>query len=1083
MASNVGSGEEYRARLAYFLAEGPTENDFLWRARWGADASGNPAIVSRLVSDIAAARSSRAVLVHGRYGTGKSSFLASIRRMLHSDNPPVASTLWLHMPVLCGHVGASALTAVMAAIIDKLREPQFAFEADGASPDGARADSMQRLADIDVAMSDLWNLESAQPILMKSSDIAAPRSNRMSPGNAPSHQRTIKANTLEKLLDYFLQQTRSDLVIFLDDLDRCQNEVACDVIRLLLRFGNTQKIHFVIASDRDVLEQGVRDWMHSFGGETGDGPIVTANSAIEKYLHHLVELPDLSHPMDAVEPLTIADTEFVPFAKSWPFRPADTPVMGPTLADGYLTEILRFVFSPSVVQIKEMAEKTDERQRFNRDRAAQIAVRLPDASTARSPVPVPSPDVAQSTGASLEWDPERKLKADSIPNVETIQEDTTIDNETRILESFTWMRYFMQFAQLQAFEVPSESITGDWRGRVRVRRRYDWLFAHLTLRQFKHYLREQLIGGTADANELPELGFLRSIFHPFWKMYRDEPVLFRAVSTLAASVVKASDIKRRSNTLDSTAIRHFSVGVSALVAQSMTVTPTQWSETWPRKNRERGLLIVLLALLADYDSGVSPPPPPPDYAPPALPNDAPTEPDASSLQDVREQAASTFSVTPPPQAVNARELGLEFSAWARKVLATPIRGQSIADMVSSFQDVVLEISRTVDASRSLQIVDEFSKRWMPRLQPFFESATGLSLSNLAVMIDDEQAYVESCDALFEAATPLAQRGSGANRVPMFWADFLMDTMADPQKLDSILRSGRYDNEAEMQEQVRRLLEEVADPAGFDLRERLHHAILGARLKSHGGDSNAQVAAFQGLVDAQSDLFVEAARESDATSAARLSDAMRGAIGQSSTAVRERVRVLGYCWRAIDAMQAAEKWEEDGSWTVRIQIANALVGGTRDNSIDETIGLRMNAGLLSSGVVLRNDNDRFAAIWSQSSGALANRKGGIAHDPRRREGVLIGLLAAEHFGGGQFWAQRTLKVLTALKMKVITNDDKELLAFLLREISETSRQLVDTCFETSDFKSLVKLVFEPFALTEIVSYAEFEAEFKKLEGNA
>jgi hypothetical protein len=1098
MAGKIVTVREYEARLAHFLAEGPTENSFLWRARWGSDDGVIPKITARLVDDIEAARSSRAILIHGRYGTGKSSFLKSIERQLSLTNAerkqPIARTLWLHMPVLCGRSGASALADVMAAIVEELHAPHFEFELQPDDDASNRADSFQQLADIEIAMADLWRLESGETVASKNSDVAAPRPSRMSAAAAPLHQRVVKANTLEKMLDAFLQATKSDLVVFLDDLDRCHNQVACDVVRLLLRFGNTGNIHFVIASDRDVLEQGVRDWMHSFGGENGDGPIVTANSAIEKYLHHLVELPDLSFFISTHDAIVVDDIKRTGLL-DYVDKDADSQRRDSTLADKYFTELIRFVFAPTEQDLAELGVKALARQTFRRDLTSRnIDVNV---HPGRGDLAVRS--------AAINY-PENE-GADVLTNRTLLQEpmsgekDKSRDNENfdSAVEKLNWLSIFFTFARVEPVPLdPSsdqQSNDAPWRGRARLNDKYFWLFAHLSLRQLKHYLRERLTGGAGNGEEAPESGLLRSIFHPFWRLYRDERDLCNCISTLAANVLRASDASRRqryathahtSINLDATAIRHFAVGVTALIGQSSVMTAEHWKETWPRKSRERGLLIALLALL-DGSGGSSS----------AIGQDRPTfatsqpEPSYDRSSSSSEFRYSTYeqsdvsvdnppSVKPEPKIINARELGIEFAAWARKSLGASIRGQSVADMVSSFQDIALEVSRTADESHAHQIVDEFTKKWMPRLKPFFESATGLSLSNLAVMIDDEQQYVESCDALFEAATPLVQRGSGANRVPMFWADFLMDTVADPSRLDTLLLSGRYLTKSAIKDQVRYLLNEGTDSTRFDLRERLHHAILGARLESEGGDQAKQIAAFQELVDVQGTLFVDAAREADATSAARLADAIRGALGQSPAAIRERVRVLSQCWRDIEIAQTEGGWIEDGSWTVRIQMANALVGVTRDNSPDETLGLRLNAGLLCEDVVLRNDNDRFSAIWSQSGSALANRKGGVTHDLRRRDAVLIAMLTSERFGGGQFWLQRTLKVLASLKMKISATDDKELLVLLRKEISVESLLRVDSCFESSDFNALVELVFDPFTVTPIVTFAEFEMEFRKLE---
>ena len=269
------------------LSEKPIGDGELWIARWGDDKDhpNIPANVGMIARDIKNANKSRTILVHGRYGSGKSSFMECICSQIENEAIP----LWLDMPSLTSHIDSTALAAVMIRIADVLEEE-------------ASSDVLE-ICGFGQALEDLWRIEAESPYarcLDPCKPVSPPEASRMAGGTLHGDgRRFIKANTLEKRFEKCLEAIakksgkRTSLVVFLDDLDRCQKEVAMDVVRLLLRFGSTSNVHFVLACDWDVLEQGVKDWMHQHGKSNDGEPIVTANSALEKYIHTPVELPGM----------------------------------------------------------------------------------------------------------------------------------------------------------------------------------------------------------------------------------------------------------------------------------------------------------------------------------------------------------------------------------------------------------------------------------------------------------------------------------------------------------------------------------------------------------------------------------------------------------------------------------------------------------------------------------------------------------------------------------------------------------------------------------------------------------------------
>lgn len=274
-------------RLLAALAERPVDQGGLWAACWGEDERNGqriPANIARIAEDILKANQSRVILVHGRYGTGKSSFMKSICAQIECNVIP----LWLDMPSLTSHIESTALAAVMLQIADKL-------QAEAGNSGFAKFDFGR-------ALEDLWRIEAGATSFACHDPyrpVVPPEPNRMAGTLRGEGRRVVRANTLEKEIERSIQllgtgaKRQMPMVVFLDDLDRCERAVAMDVVRLLLRFGPVSNVHFVLACDWDVLEQGVKDWMHQHGKADNGMPLVTANSALEKYIHIPVKLPGM----------------------------------------------------------------------------------------------------------------------------------------------------------------------------------------------------------------------------------------------------------------------------------------------------------------------------------------------------------------------------------------------------------------------------------------------------------------------------------------------------------------------------------------------------------------------------------------------------------------------------------------------------------------------------------------------------------------------------------------------------------------------------------------------------------------------
>lgn len=303
-ANNSAPSSNGVAELLARLAECPVNSTLLWRAYWGDDEkSEQPGNVIRIARDIVGATYSRVVLVHGRYGTGKSSFMRCLQQQLQraaeeSADDVVVFDDWLDMPSLTSRIGSSALAATMARIAETLGE--------------VGRNTGLETGQFSAAVDDLWRLEAIagrEECIDPCDCTRPPEQNRMAGAIRSTARRTLRANELEKTFDRYLEymerrdgthdekRCRRSFVVFLDDLDRCEYDVPYHMVRLLLRFGATHRIHFVLACDWDVLEQGVKDWMRHHGRNSDGRPLVTANSALAKYIHMPVQVPSMGMPV------------------------------------------------------------------------------------------------------------------------------------------------------------------------------------------------------------------------------------------------------------------------------------------------------------------------------------------------------------------------------------------------------------------------------------------------------------------------------------------------------------------------------------------------------------------------------------------------------------------------------------------------------------------------------------------------------------------------------------------------------------------------------------------------------------------
>ncbi|MDD5297087.1 MAG: P-loop NTPase fold protein [Rhodocyclaceae bacterium] len=975
------SGED----IFKFLGESPSEDPLLWCAYWGYEfgpRTGKP--YPRNLDSFArfiegGGGRSVALLVAGRYGTGKSSFLRLLMQRLCESNEPV-TPLWLHMPVLTSHLNSSAVAAVVQAVVNCL-DPEHGDE------------------DLRQAVEDLWEIEApGKTILNQEQEREAPRPNRMSGSQMGEAARHGQANTIEHLIQKRLGWSDADcnnrpadagtpedtrgsqgrhLVVFLDDLDRCRDGVATDVIRLLLRFGNSRGVHFAIASDRDILQQGADQWMATYGRTGGDGsPLVTSSSALEKYLHTIAELPSLDsacfsddpavlnslHPPHSGAVSELLDSGLKEYLD--PLRPDQTPgirlmdLFAQLLAarvrrqDLFSTPIPESVLSPNSGSDDIGAVPDQAPGNVSRRDGTQDA--RPASETGSNPLPYAS-DNGGNLGQESDADSTRPAEKDSDAH-KPIENKEDKEKSKEALENRTSLLLALQ----DIF-----GIANDEQRTMRVKQKYSEIVRYLTLRQFKFLLRERLVLSLsreeANDNHQPLPGgfherLLKQLFYPFWRMKQWDRWLYDQLSRTAfcfRGYGQALSGPIRGE-MDEGVLAMFYRELKRLCDVANSIRPDELERHWPRRRHERAMLLLLLAGDGGAytgsgagDVGTSAPGVPPREGA-ARAGEAGTEPRAMT----GETGTPSFLLGDP-----------EFTQWARKTLGQPLSGENLAEQVSNFQDVL--IRKLGQGAKAAAVVSGYVDGFLDRHRRFLSRSSATTMANLAIVLNDQAGMEGPCDRLFRLAEEL---DPDVMRITLAHADFLLDVLAEPRKVANLKATGAYPGEAAVRSKVAELI--AAAEASKEPEPAFRAAVYGTILNL--GDSQKRTSAetprdlAMQLIASQSDNLKRLWQEAPAAGTARLSSAFDKILGsRNSDAIRNKGQALAVLWGLADSLRLP-------NWPIRRSIANNYVGESTNKSHQEMLGLRINRGLLTDPRMLAapGEEGRTGAIWSQSALALA-----------------------------------------------------------------------------------------------------------------
>ncbi|MDR1423410.1 MAG: hypothetical protein LBI92_02220 [Azoarcus sp.] len=572
---------------------------------------------------------------------------------------------------------------------------------------------------------------------------------------------------------------------------------------------------------------------------------------------------------------------------------------------------------------------------------------------------------------------------------------------------------------------------GDGSGEWRVHKRYRRLFSYLTPRQIKAFLRGRLLSPTPISTRItslntnddtPELVLLRTLFHPVWKLHRDANDLFMMLARAAKSVLHSSRQARNDgddyDKLSRHAIKHFLQHFEFVVQVSDgTLTSEDVKACWPDKNEERAALLHLLELLAEEENAsislsgsVTAAPPPPVRVEPAEAGDS-TLPQAQDGTDSSESSPPPTNLSessPPPSPPST-----SFANWVFRELGIELRRGSVSEQVSFFQDIAL--AKYHQGERGvLDSVTEYARTYLRFHAPSFDRSVASSLSNLAVLIDDYSGSEKECYDLFDAAVKQAKNKQGS-RIPLFYAEFLLDVLDDPDRsarLKDKLRQDKHRpiiSEDPIRDTAVKVLKDNSSSVDLEPSDRFYVQTLLMRLNYiEGGDHSSQQQSnpiriqrvWDELVRPYATVLISGGREPSS----RLNDLLDVVIGTQTASVLRLKEPLQV------AIWGAQIKHKKPGWVMAVQIANDLVGESRPNSEEEIAGMRLNGMLVTDEELLgANEDQRIAAIWRQSATLISQRQPAPISQSRAALAFLMSLA----YGGagltiermGRAWMQR------------------------------------------------------------------------------
>ena len=138
----------------------------------------------------------------------------------------------------------------------------------------------------------------------------------------PSHTlREHLCKAIDQLLSRGGRARPRRLVVFIDDVDRCEPEAAYRLLEGLKIYLTLDNCVFVLGMNQKAIEEAIARRMD---GETGDDPTMRATAYMEKLCQNVWRLPAVRRPTQVLSSL-LKDTVSSPAVRNWITRGVEAP--------------------------------------------------------------------------------------------------------------------------------------------------------------------------------------------------------------------------------------------------------------------------------------------------------------------------------------------------------------------------------------------------------------------------------------------------------------------------------------------------------------------------------------------------------------------------------------------------------------------------------------------------------------------------------------------------------------------------------------------------------------------------------------
>ncbi len=491
------------------------------------------------------------------------------------------------------------------------------------------------------------------------------------------------------------------------------------------------------------------------------------------------------------------------------------------------------------------------------------------------------------------------------------------------------------------------------------------LASFLTLRQLKAFFRRHHAGISETPRQIA-LEFLDDLFHPIWKLRGDEPELFDMLCRTAAALMRVSVPEGGSSSpqhapahVDVTFLDFFGARLVTVLEAATTLTKDDLKKVWPRKTRERRLLVTLLAAARDESrSGTGA----------SLPSYQPLSPPSPGEEGAFGDEMSGLAPPPRPAVPTARLQDLEgqFRDWVQRAVNVPLSSQTLDGMLSEFQDMASD--RNLPLTRRHGLVTSYMETFWQQHKRFLSKNAAISLANLGVVIDDARGAEHWADALFTQARRLEPEHE---RIRLNHAEFLLDVAKDQGRLHTLIQQGenKYANAAAVFAVIESILQ-FRGGGESNFRRELDLLRLDDLRKGPSDNLTAKNERLfpqaSKLVITHAEFLLSAARTRSFSPFFRFSNSLDEIYGgRSVSGIQPASQVLAVAWRFFELALGTR-----GSWPAAVWIANRYVGQSDTQSEEERIGLGMNRWLLNQPDFVNAEPRQVSLVWSQTGAAIS-----------------------------------------------------------------------------------------------------------------